>query len=325
MSDMIGGKIKVDFDREGWRGFFPGAISKNGNTFVNSVVDGRGRITGTVAGNGNERVAMLHQGTTSWGNTGIKSLWWGPSSDATNPRPQLGHIHNYNEINGVAYGVAIWHDTAFAAPGILNIARITFVIGPTGATTTTGSGTVTSGTVPTAFHVPRDGRVRKLVRNTNVAYAYLDPPHVAAGVKIGDTITIAGATDTVFNVAGAAVTVAGGGSGMVGYANVGSNGTENCGTGVTFTPTGQYRTNMPYWVRTEVSDDQVRIKQWAYGLPEPSWADTSAVARQTITTSATLTEDLRAKTSGKGASGIWVGHLHDNQYAEVSDVEIYPC
>lgn len=314
----------IDFDREGWGNFSPASITKDNGAFSLSVVNGRGRVTGTNA-QGNERQALLWNGSSTWRSTGIKSLWWGSSPGSTAPRPQMGHVHHYNQVGDVATAVAVWHDTAFGLPGILNIARITFVIGPTGATADTGGATTLSGTVPLLYHNDRSGRVRKLIRSSNVAYAYLDPPFLAAGVAVGDTITIAGAADAAFNVTGAAVTVAGGGSGLVGYASVGANNTENCGTGVLFTPTATYRQNLPYWVRSEVSNDIARVKTWVYGMPEPSWADPSAVTRLQITTNANLTADVKAKTVGRGPSGLWMGHLHDNQYAEVSDLEFYPC
>jgi len=318
-------KIEVDFERNGWGDFYVVPLSRAGTQSVQlSVVNGRGRISGPGA-EGNYRAALVHGGTNQWPHVGIKALWWGASAGQGAPRSQLGHIHNVQQVGDRSYGVGIWHDTAFAAPGIMNVARVAFATD--GSDVATGTTTVQSGRATVITSLSRSGwvvRAERVTSPVNTARYTLAPIHIVAGIQVGDLFTVVGAANATFNVTNAVVVSVEPENGVVTVANVGGALNEWCAPGVTFSPTSTYRGNLPYWVRSEAHGDTTRVKTWSYGLPEPSWGDPSAVVKATFGTAAQYTSDAKSRVVGRGGSGLFVGHNHDNQYAEVSDLELYP-
>ena len=92
----------------------------------------------------------------------------------------------------------------------------------------------------------------------------------------------------------------------------GTDGTDGLAGGdVTWVdPNNTAKNLMPYYVRSQVTGNRLRVKQWIHGEPEPrTWALDIALT------------DARTPTAD-GWNGVWVGHVQSGSYHRFRDLRI---
>jgi hypothetical protein len=299
--------IEHDWDRDGWAPFRPVTVNTDGaQQFDTSVVAGRGRVTGSVAGSSNMRRFYL-RGGTRWPDSDITSTWWGPSTfDVI--RPQMGHVHGARVgEDGRLRGAVVW----FNIVGGPN---------PEALLANTWEGTLTStlrqGTQDPVFVA--GGSAEAVGRSPLVVWAnrfvfggtFLDlrvtPDWMADGLVAGSVGDLTGMAATGLN--GVDYSVQGGASGLIRLNASGPALTDNVAGG-TWTPDYPGRV-FPYNVRSQWRPPVLRFKQWPYGRPEPDWGGrfTWSVNLVLGGTATGVPDD--------GYAGLVAAHAHTGAYAE---------
>lgn len=313
-----------DFARDGWSGFTPEVMSVDGDqVFDAAVVDGRGRITGTQAGDGNHRVAYLRAGT-DWADSEVRSVIWGPSDDWSGTNAQQGHLHRVREISpGVWEGIAVWTAVFGGDYSLLNTRAVRFdgvdLLQSGGDDATIGAAIDTIDR--------RVGVVAVLIGAfTTHWYRFTTPERLAHINNTGDTITVSGMSDDQFNHEDIAVDdVNNIPAGVIRV--VGGSGTQGdwsfdgVGASPLITPTSRQRRWVPYTLATRVigGDSSAATVEWMRWRPEdgpPDWGD-PRVQRRDIATNANVPE----LPVGPGLCGLWGAHFHTGSYGEFGQLE----
>ena len=281
-----------------------------------SVVDGRLRVTG--GGTVRARTALHVPGTEGWGDSEIRSIWWGSGLDL--PSGQPGHVHRGSAAGGIVVDqnlIGPWSTTYAAVwewdgAGYLTIQQ------------NVSSDVETGVVLPTVTSV-------KYLKVWN-----------AVVVEVADWGSLAATTSPK-------LTLSGTGTALDGLTFTGTVYRPNNGLGnnktvaiiaaldtplgadipltaapygaqlalVPITPGSSAARRMyPFWVASRVIGSKLQAKKWQVGMPEPSWSVGSGANW------AAWEMDITVPIPSDGWCGLMANHIPDSGFLEFGDTLI---
>jgi hypothetical protein len=303
-------EVVHDWDLDGWDPFTPVVISDDDpQVFDLTVASGRGVITGSVADNGNHRVAYLREGTL-WADSEITSVIYGPGGTAwTGTNGQQGHLHRVREVEpGVWEAIAAWTAVFGGGYETINTRAVRF----DGATLFQGDGDIaTSADIP---FIDRRLAIVSKERTTGFGLFFnnmgVTPAHLY-GLAGGDIVTV-DSTDATMDQTDIAVNGATPGTGVVQVVEPTTLSTSALAVDRGhITPSGVSRSKrwVPYVMSTRVVGGDataavLELKRWRLGDPEPDWSD-PRVQRQDVTANA----GVPTVPTEPGLCALWAAHF----------------
>jgi len=314
--------LRHNWVRDGWGPWSEVVVSASGSATSAYTVTplGRGRITGQANGtDGNRRTWMLRRGTT-WVDSEVCSLWWGGSiwqsgAGTPNATPQMGHVHRAQlGADGRWRGVVITNNIFLSTADTVNqnvweTEAEALFLGAQGGSK--------------VFPVGRTLGVLGVSRFQFVDWFnnYQVTPSHLWGLQVGDLVTI-DVGDATFDTTSTAVSGVNANQGTVNL--VEDSATEavdfKIETG-TMAPEPHKRF-WPYWVRSELRGDILRVKVWRYGETEPDWGSSTNVKIVDFTVEDAepgqggRPEPDATMPTGPGACGLVGAHLRSSAWME---------
>lgn len=317
LQDLLGRQpIEHNWQRDGWAPFDPVVMTADGaQNYTPSVANGRGIITGNVAGSGSLRVAYLHE-ATNWADQEMVSVNWGPTADWNGTNAQQGHLHRVRNIGGNVWeGIAIWTSIVFGGDySFLHVAGVRF----------DGTTLDMSNATPGVFgandlsFITRAARILGHERYNFLGWINqytLMHPEWLQYLTVGDLVSIVNLGDVTFNEASAAITTTVGTA--TGFVTVTEPTTTSASPyvatgGGELAPIGVdlQKRYTPQVMATRVMGGTaascvVEGKRWRLGEDEPDWGD-PRVQRATLTPSG----PVPTIATGPGKMGYWAAHFH---------------
>jgi hypothetical protein len=278
---------------------------------------GTGTITGTVAGNGNHRVAYVHS-CPAVADGEMTSLILGPTAFATT-NAQQGHIHRVREISpGVWEGIAVWTAVVGGGYELINTRGVRW----DGVTLQQSNGDIAT-SADTPF---LDRSMRVYARERFQFGAWFNRYHVLPrnswgqagqwGLQNGDLVTITAVSGTGFNETNVAVQEINASTGYLQVQDPADTGAVAYAVSpdglIIPSSTSSQKRWTPYYLATRVVDGSasaatVEWKRWRYeeGPDGPDWSD-ARVQRRAITPSAGVPE----LATEPGQFALWAAHFH---------------
>lgn len=312
-------------DRDGVTGFSTLPISKDaGDTLalphIMSVNNGRLRITSDAGLTyGQRREARVIDATSSWVNSEIRSIWYGPNA-MTPGTTQMGHVHRATALGGIIFDQNVFgtYDTTWTAAW---------------SWTGTSLGTISADTAsPGSTHC--EMTIRSYLRTAATpAYIVIEVDSIK-DFAVGDQITVKGTPEATIN-----------GEKTIGGVLEGSNGIfGNYGPAIWFTDAvnttaiakaasvGAIQHSWaspvspkiiyPFHAASRVIDDKFYGKKWRVGTEEPPWTMGAGIKTES---GAAWGSDLSTASPSvpvSGKCGVLVNHLYSGQYVEYGDIEV---
>lgn len=312
-----------DWAAGGWGRFDPLVMTEHGTQqFVESVVDGRGRLVGPVPDAGSLRVAYRLPGTR-WADSTVRSLIWGPTAPWSGNNAQQGHLHRVREVSpGMWEAIAVWTSVVFGGDyRSMHVNGVRF---------SGGSDSLLQGSG--AFSLldtgdPIDHRVTILARQRadgEDTFQVATPERVRHWGESAEVLIEGAAGFDQESVAVDVVTADG--LVTVPAASGGSEAWALAAPGATIEPVNTtQRRWAPYWLATQVqggTTDEVPVawKRWRYGDPEPDWGDPVAVTRSTVASNQNVPE----LAIGAGSCALWGAHFYDGSGGEWGPISAEP-
>jgi hypothetical protein len=308
----VHGLVEHDWSRDGWEPLTPVVMSADGaQVFEASVVDGRGVVTGTQAGNGGLRVAYLRSGT-DWRDGEVRSLVYGPTADWDGSNAQQGHLHRVRQVSsGLWEGIAVWTTVVGGFRyDFLHCNAVRF----DGTTLSQGTGAPGFGATDASSFERRVvvNRANRVDAFDVVQFRHCLPTHLY-GLADGDLVSVTGMVEASLNLSNVAVSGVNRSTGFfqAASATAGDLTDEAAGGTVLHAGVDVNRRYCPFWLATRAvggtgSSVTVEAKRWRPEDPEPDWGD-ARVLRGTITPSV----GVPALPNGAGLHGLWNAHYHD--------------
>lgn len=277
---------------------------------THALTESNGQLVAAQAGAfGNLRMGYLTQWRAA--DSDIISLWGPPSTFTTTPstnKPQIGHLHRVSLMpDQRSYqAIAVFHDAFLGAPHQLHCEAVTF----DGVTLTQINDQVLSQTLTKALRV---WWARRFTFGSQFA-EYISEPRSMRLIEDGDIVRVQNMPVTGFNTpaSGMPVTNSVPDQGFFRLTYPGVNESDGLGGGdVTWVDTTNTAKNlMPYYVRSQVVGNRLRVKQWIHGEPEPrTWGLDIALT------------DARTPLAD-GWNGVWVGHVQSGSSHKFRDLRI---
>lgn len=301
-------EVRHDWAVHGWTPFTAVTMTADPpQTFSQTVVNGRGVLTGTQTGGGSLRIAYLRAGTL-WTDSEITSLIVGPSS-GFNANAQQGHIHRVRQISpGLWEGIAAWTAVVGGGYETINTRGVRF----DGTTLFQSTGDAAfSSDIP---YIDRKLAITTKSRTTAFGLFFnnhnVHPTHLY-GLVNGDIVTIA-SSDSTFNETNIALNGATPSVGVIQVIEATTLSTSALAVDSgTVTPSGNsgQKRFCPYWMSTRVrggttSAAVIEVKRWRPEEGEPDWGD-PRVVRANVATNGSVP----SLATGPGLCALWGAHF----------------
>jgi hypothetical protein len=290
----------------GWGVFDRKIVNQDGaQSFALSVNGNYGRVTGSVAGSGNQRELLVHQ-DTRWRDGEVTAVLNGPSTYVSGNRPQMGVVLRYQQIGGFHVGFVVWYDIFVGDPRVLNISGWR---GNGGATLNQAAGGQYTA------EVSRDLRVYAVERISFGGFfnGYYCHPYHLHGLVAGNSVTI-DVNDNTYDATGEATLNPDRDKGSLQLSETVTQSAEayKVTSGAVVLANAHQR-YFPYVVKARLIGNTISVKAWR-GRYEAEPADWQAVV--TVATDA----DFPTLPSGPGRFGLVASHAHTNSYLEYGDI-----
>lgn len=291
--DEVHGAISLDWSRDGWDAFTAVTMTADGDqVFDRTVEDGRGVITGTVAGSGNRREVYLINGTEDWANSELESVIYSPAGPSG--QWQQWHLHRVRErAPGEWEGIAIWTAVVGGGFDLLNCRAVRF----DGTTLLQSTGDV-------ATRADRDWLDRTLhLQSVSrfeafglwFANLHIAPRSILGTLQAGDLIDVDAVSDSSFDYDDIAVNQVDHAAGVIQVIDPSSTtAVSRTAEAGTVRPVTDQKRWAPFRMATRViggTTDElvVEIRRSRAEEPLPDWGD-ARVLRQTILPNANVPE-----------------------------------
>ena len=304
-----GQTIQHNWVRDGWLPWVPVPVNPSGDTvYTDSVAGVRGRVTGTGTG-GNRREWRLRR-STNWVDSEIVSLWWGGSVfDSDVALPQMGHVHRAQLGDDGRWRTVVVTNNIFGSqPNTVNqnvweSEDDTLTLGSNGQAKTFGE-------LDRALTVVA---VQRLNFGGWLNQHVVTPAH-RYGLAIGDVADVT-SLDSTFAGSGVAVTAVA--NGLVTFSETTTEEAvaRKVDSGAITPTNASARRYWPYWVRSQLRGDVLKVKAWRYMDPEPDWGSTTSVQDVDFAGAADPGPNATMPT-GPGLCGLVAAHLRNDAYME---------
>ena len=304
-----GQTIQHNWVRDGWTPWVPVLVNPSDDTVLtDTVTEGRGRITGSGTG-GNRREWRLRR-STNWVDSEIVSLWWGGSVFDTNVAlPQMGHVHRaQRDHTGRWRAVVVTNNIFLSQPNTINqnvweSEDDTLTLGSNGQSKAFGL-------LDRSLNVTA---VQRISFGGWINQHVVTPAHLY-GLEVGVACDVT-SLDSTFAETGAAVSAVAHGLVTFTEPTTESSVAKKVDSGAITPTNASGRRYWPYWVRSQLRGDVLRVKAWRHMDTEPDWGTAASVQTVDFADEAAPGPNATMPT-GPGLCGLVGAHLRNDAYME---------